>query len=112
MGRGLERKDVEAVLAHFADDVRFSSPKAETFAGTPELVGKEALRAYWKKASGAIAEIHFEVERALVDREARALLIVYRGRLADKRVRAGELLTFDGNGRVVRGDALYGASLS
>lgn len=106
------RKDFEAVLEHFADDARFSSPKAEVIAGTPELVGKAALRAYWAQAVTRIAVIRFAIERVVVDREARTLLIVYHGQLDNRRVLAGELLTFSADGLVTRGDALYGASLS
>jgi steroid delta-isomerase len=105
------RKDIEAVLGHFAEDARFTSPKAEVIAGTPELVGKAALRAYWAQAISRIGVIHFTIERVVVDREARSLLIVYQGTLDDRRVLAGELLTFAATGEVIRGDALYGASL-
>ena len=105
------RKDIEAVLAHFAEDVRFSSPKAEVIAGLPEIAGKAALRAYWQRAISLIGVIHFAIERVVVDRQASSLLIVYRGQLDDRRVLAGELLTFTDDGLVCRGDALYGASL-
>lgn len=105
------RKDFEAVLAHFAEDVRFSSPKAEVIAGLPEIAGKAALRAYWQRAISRIGVIHFAIERVVVDRQASSLLIVYRGQLDDRRVLAGELLTFTDDGLVCRGDALYGASL-
>jgi ketosteroid isomerase-like protein len=105
------RKDIEAVLSHFAEDARFSSPKAEVIAGTPELVGKAALRAYWAQAVTRIGVIRFAIERVVVDRDARTLLIVYQGQLDSRRVLAGELLTFSPAGEVIRGDALYGASL-
>jgi ketosteroid isomerase-like protein len=46
------RHDVEAVLAHFHDDVTFSSPVAERV--QPQtggaVRGKDALRAYWNAA--------------------------------------------------------------
>lgn len=105
------RKDFEAVLEHFAEDARFSSPKAEVIAGTPELVGKAALRAYWAQAVTRIGIIRFVIERVVVDRPAHTLLIVYQGQLDTRRVLAGELLTFSPDGLVIRGDALYGASL-
>lgn len=40
------RADVEAVLAHYADDVVFVSPLAATLTGDPEVLGKAELRAY------------------------------------------------------------------
>ena len=46
------RRDLEAVLAHFAEDARFRSPKALVLTGRAELHGKPALRAYWQAALG------------------------------------------------------------
>lgn len=105
------RKDVEAVLAHFDEQVQFSSPKAEVIVGTPVLHGKAALRAYWQQAVARIGTIHFQIERVLCDRDARTMLIVYHGQLDNRRVLAGELLSLSIEGLIVRGDALYGASL-
>ena len=43
------RHDVEAVLAHFADDVEFSSPLVVEVMGHADGVvrGKDELRRYW-----------------------------------------------------------------
>src|SRR4051812_6710983 len=103
-------KDVEAVLLHFADDVRFTSPKAEAFIGRVTLVGKPDLRGYWNAAAARIGKIHFELDQVVGDRERRTLLIIYRGQLDQQRFRAIELLTFDDQGRVVQGEAFYGAA--
>jgi ketosteroid isomerase-like protein len=48
------RRDLDAVLEHFADDVTFSSPKAEQTVGAPTVRGKDALRAYWQRALARI----------------------------------------------------------
>ena len=37
------RKDVNAVLEHYADDAKFISPKAANFVGSPIVKGKKAL---------------------------------------------------------------------
>ena len=57
------RRDVEDVLAHFHDDVVFSSPvAAEMVPGSGGVVrGKAALRDYWTTALAALPELRFEV---------------------------------------------------
>ncbi len=56
-------RDVEAVLAHYADDVVFTSPTAVRV--VPEsggtIGGKEALRSYWTLALGGNPDLHFEL---------------------------------------------------
>jgi hypothetical protein len=37
------RRDVEAMLAHFADDVEFRSPVAAAVTGDPVVRGRDAL---------------------------------------------------------------------
>src|SRR5579863_4666674 len=46
------RRDVEAVLAHFAEDVVFTSPVAQQigFARSGIIQGKSELRRYWLAA--------------------------------------------------------------
>jgi len=41
------RHDLEAVLAHYARDIRFTSPFAEKLTGHATVTGTDALRAYW-----------------------------------------------------------------
>ncbi|MCW2512957.1 MAG: hypothetical protein JWR11_1999, partial [Mycobacterium sp.] len=55
--------DVEAVLAHFHDDVVFSSPvAARVLPQTRGVVrGKDALREYWMTALDLLPDLHFEV---------------------------------------------------
>lgn len=53
--------DIEAVLAHFAEDVLFTSPVAcrvvPQSAGV--IHGKAALRAYWQRALAKVPDLHF-----------------------------------------------------
>jgi hypothetical protein len=55
------RRDVEAVLRHYADDVVFTSPTALRV--VPEsggrVGGKAALRAYWTRALAGNPDLHF-----------------------------------------------------
>ena len=44
---------VERVLAHFEENVSFTSPTALAVVGVPTVRGKQALREYWNKARRA-----------------------------------------------------------
>ncbi len=97
------RRDVEDVLAHFHDDVVFSSPvAAEMVPGSGGVVrGKAALREYWTTALAALPELRFEVVGVYQGQSV--LVINYRnerGRLVN------EVLEFDG-ARVRRGHGTY-----
>ena len=53
------RRDLEAVLEHFEDDVTFSSPKALEAVGAPTVRGKAALRKYWVTALQPVKSLRF-----------------------------------------------------
>ena len=106
------RRDVEAVLAHYRDDVRFVSPTAALVTGNPVVEGKDALRAYWTAALKRIGELRFAFDRVLWDPAASELLIVYTRELEGRRERACELFRFDASELVFEGEALYGARLN
>lgn len=55
--------DVDAVLAHFHDDVVFTSPVAERMLPDSAGVvrGREALRGYWITALKQQPKLHFEL---------------------------------------------------
>ena len=103
------RRDVEAVLAHFADDVEFSSPLVVEVMGHADGVvrGKDELRRYWTTALAARPDLRFELLDVHVG--AGCLAVHYRNQAG--RV-ATELEVFDTDGRdggeVVHGWALYG----
>ena len=44
------RRDVEAVLAHFTEDAQFVSPVARNLVGHPVLRNKKELEDYWRAA--------------------------------------------------------------
>ena len=55
--------DLEAILAHFTDDVVFTSPAAQRIVGGDGVLrGKDALRSYWRTGLDRIPDLHFEVE--------------------------------------------------
>jgi hypothetical protein len=105
------RRDIEAVLAHYRDDASFRSPIAASVAGTPLLSGKAALRGYWSAALARTASLHFTLVAPIWDPERRVLVLLYEAELGAARKRAGEIMSFDESGKVASGEALYGAAL-
>jgi hypothetical protein len=97
------RLDVEAVLAHFHDDVVFTSPiAAKVVPGSGGVVrGKSALREYWSAAAKVMPDLHFEVIG--VYRGESVLVINYRNQ---RGALVNEVLEFDG-GLVRRGHGTY-----
>lgn len=85
--------DVEAVLAHFHDDVVFSSPVAARVVPESRGVvrGKAALRDYWTTALAGMPDLHFEVLG--VYRGESSLVINYRNQRGGL---VNEVLLFDG----------------
>jgi hypothetical protein len=101
-------RDLDAVLAHFDDDVAFTSPRALAVAGVPTVRGKGALRDYWERALARIGALRFTLRRVIWDAATSELAIVY-DRDADGRLeRAAEVLQFGGAGRVVRAEVFHG----
>lgn len=103
------RRDVEAVLAHYTDDATFTSPKAERFTGSAVVHGKAALRTYWQTALARLESLCFTLEEALWSARTETLTVVYQAELGGQApTRAVEIMRFRA-GRIVRGEALYGA---
>jgi len=101
--RAWNSHDVDAVLAHFHDDVVFTSPVAARV--LPEscgvVRGKEALRHYWATALALLPELHFDVIGVYVG--VSTLVINYRNHRGET---VNEILTFDG-GLVREGHGTY-----
>ncbi|HEX5144342.1 MAG TPA: nuclear transport factor 2 family protein [Mycobacterium sp.] len=95
--------DVDAVLAHFHDDVVFTSPVAAQL--LPETAGrvegKAALRRYWTTALRSYPDLHFVVEQVYAGVDT--LVLAYRNQLG---VLVSEVLTFRGD-RVSTGHGTY-----
>jgi hypothetical protein len=104
-------RDIEAVLTHFDDAVRFTSPKALAITGRAVVEGKPALRAYWQAALEKITTLRFTLDRALWDDAARTLVIVYVAELGDQRSRACEFFRLGNGDRAIEGEAMYGSAL-
>lgn len=101
-------RDLDRVLAHFEEDVTFSTPKAVDAVGRPTVKGKAAVRAYWEKALTRITSLQFTVRRAVWDPTGRELGIVYDREVNGSHDRALELLRFGLSGKVASGEVFYG----
>ena len=53
--------DLDRILSHYADDVVFESPASTRITGdaSGRVVGKAALRDYWRQALGRVPDLTF-----------------------------------------------------
>jgi hypothetical protein len=96
--------DIDAVIAHFAEDAEMRSPLALKLTESPVVAGAENIRAYWRKAYGHIASADLKILSWSWDDTIARLTVWWQ--LGD--TRASEFMDFDGAGRVVRSEAFYG----
>jgi steroid delta-isomerase len=103
------RRDIDAVLAHFAEDAQFTSPIARSIVGRAVLRNRQELADYWRRGLERIATIEFRLDHATWDQRCRELVVVYEANLNGEKKRACEIMRFDAAGRQVSGEAMYGA---
>ncbi len=100
------------MLADFADDARFVSPRAAQVTVHAAVVGKAALDAYWRGAMAKFGPPRFRLDYVICDPARNEMVVVY-DRLNDGKVtRACEIMRFDAAGRQIYGEAMYGAALT
>jgi hypothetical protein len=104
--RSWNAHDLEAILAHYADGVVLTSPVAARLLGDPSgnVVGKAALRAYFSKGLEAYPNLRFELVDVLSGLSS--VVLYYTNQVGKK---SGEFMEIDGNGKVIRVVANYGA---
>lgn len=102
------RRDIEAVLEHFTDDVVFTSPTALTITGKPTIRGKAGLRAYWAAALARISSLRFTVDRVLWDPVSRELAILYTSDINGTVKKVSENLAFNDDGLVASAEVFHG----
>jgi ketosteroid isomerase-like protein len=97
------RHDLDAVLAHYADDFEMRSPLIAQFAGesSGRLRGKAAVGAYWATALQRLPDLHFDLLGVYCGVDS--LLLHYQG----ARGPAAEVFEFAPDGRVIRAAAHY-----
>ena len=98
--------DLDAVLAHYADDFTMSSPLIVRIAGEPtgRLQGKEAVEAYWKAALDKNRDLAFTLLNVTCGADSVALL--YESSRAGIAI---EYFRFDADGLVTEASAQYDA---
>jgi hypothetical protein len=104
------RRDVEAVLASFADDASFTSPTAQAVVGQATVRGKSALRDYWTAALARITSLRFMIDRVIWDPESRELAILYVAEINGARKRVTENFVFGAGGSIASAEVLHGVA--
>jgi ketosteroid isomerase-like protein len=97
------RHDLDAILAHYADDFEMRSPLIASIAGEPSgvLRGKAAVGAYWAAALVRMPDLRFALSGVFVGVDS--LVIHYQG----ARGPAAEMFEFGADGKVIRAAAHY-----
>ncbi|HEX6638773.1 MAG TPA: nuclear transport factor 2 family protein [Steroidobacteraceae bacterium] len=106
------RRDIEAVVAHFADDVQFTSPTALAVTGSAAVLGKSALRDYWRTAMARIDALTFTLTRVLWDAAQRELAIIYVAEINGSARSVSENLIFNEQDLVARAEVFHGAPIA
>ena len=96
--------DLEGILAHYAEDVVFHSPRILLVTGraADSASGKAELRAYWAKALEQSRDLFFEIDQVMAGSDA--LTILYTNQ---RQQSVAETFVFGGDGKVVRSIAAY-----
>jgi hypothetical protein len=96
--------DLNAIMAHYADDVELTSPfvvnALSIDSGT--IKGKEKLRAYFKRGLATYPELKFELSQVLAG--VNSLIVYYRG---IRGMMAAEMMVMNPQGRILRVMAHY-----
>lgn len=97
------RRDLDSLLDHFAEDVIFTSPvAAQVIPGSRgRIIGKSALRAYWTEGLRRRPDLHFTIDHVFVGVDV--LVIQYRNQAGG---RVSEVLQFR-DGLVTAGHGAY-----
>lgn len=102
--------DLDSILAHYAGDCTFRSPIASQAIGRSAITGRDDLENYWRTSTKRIVSIEFELDYCAWDPNRRTLVIVYTTNVNGSSRRATEISTFNAEGFIVDGEAMYGAA--
>jgi ketosteroid isomerase-like protein len=99
-------RDLDRVLAHYADDFEMRSPLIVQLMGSQDgvLRGKDSVRAYWRKGLEAQPDLHFQLLDVFLGTDT--LAIHFRNTARQRET--VEVLRFQ-DGLIVEGAGLYGA---
>ncbi|MBS1815296.1 MAG: nuclear transport factor 2 family protein [Acidobacteria bacterium] len=89
--------DLDRILSHYADDVRFVSPFVQRIMGQQDGVvqGIPALRDYFSRGLAAYPDLRFELYTVLAGVNS---VTLYYGSV--KNLLAAEVMAFDSDGRI------------
>jgi steroid delta-isomerase len=104
------RRDLDAVLEHYAEDASFRSPLAAVVTGSSLLQGRSAMRSYWRAGLERLRSLHFELIDVICDPERQMMVVHYLATLDGAPQRACEIFHFR-QGLKVYGEALYGGDV-
>lgn len=96
------RRDLDAILSHYADGVVFTSPFAVRLTGSGTVRGRDALRAYFAAALAKFPDLHFRLRHALAG--VNSLVLVYD---SVEGLLAAEAFEFDADGKICRVNCHY-----
>lgn len=96
--------DLDAILEHYAEEVRFTSPFAARLTGHSLIEGKDDLRAYFSAALARFPDLHFAQCREFAGETG--LTLVYQ---SVQNLEAAETMILDEDERAVRVWAHYRA---
>jgi hypothetical protein len=96
--------NLEAILAHYAEDVVFHSPRIRVVTGkdVESVRGKAELRAYWGAALERLRNLYFEIDQVLPGSDA--LTILYTN---ERSQYVAETFVFGADGKVRQSIAAY-----
>lgn len=95
-------RDLERILLHYAPSVTLTSPVAARLLNNPNVVGKEALRQYFKTGIQAYPNLSFRVLDVTCGLSS--MVIYYENQNG---VRVSEFMEFDSDHKVTRVIAHY-----
>jgi steroid delta-isomerase len=101
------RRDIDAVIAEFAPDAVFRSPKAIQFAGESILHGRDAIASYWSSALARVNQLQFTLISVICDPVDQSMVVLYSAEIEGVSRRACEIFWFR-DGAKLSGEALYG----
>jgi ketosteroid isomerase-like protein len=104
---GFKRRDADAIVAHFAEDCVFETPRGTTIDGT-RIEGRDAIRDFFANRFATIPDVEYLDDTHFVSGDRGLTEFTTRGTLPDGdrlHVRACDVWTFDAEGRITRKDS-------
>jgi hypothetical protein len=97
-------RNLDAIMAHYADSIEHSSPFIARYNGTsdPSIRGSAPLREYFARALAANPALQFHPQHLTIGTQT--VILIYRRHNGDL---AAELFAFDPAGKIVRSISHY-----